>query len=104
MGVMKSIIDSNEAAAAYTKYMRQARRDGDKLPTRRHRDPEKRALARELNRELDKVQVGYQAQPTNVEPNRCERCHGPIGPGSRLVGSIYPDRGPRIDRWRCEHC
>lgn len=105
MGTMKNIIDGNEAADAYARYMRKARRDGDKLPTRVHTDPEKRALARELNNELDKVHMGYRKQEQVYSETHCERCGKEVEKGDRvLMGTVYYNNGDRVNRYRHKEC
>lgn len=101
----KSIIDGNEAAAKYYEYMSKARRDGDKLPTRVHTDPEKRMLVRELNNELDRLQFGYEAKEAAYHENVCSLCGKELADDNKsLVGSVYLKNGGRIDRYRHRRC
>lgn len=104
MSEIKGLIDSNDACNAYYRYMRAARRDGDKMPTRHHSDPQARMLVRELNNELDKLQFGYQAQAAVHSNEWCVRCGGELGEHKRLVKSSYPSLGGRIDFYVCGEC
>lgn len=108
MSEIKSLIDSNDAANAYYRYMRSARRDGSKMPTRVHTDPQAKMLVRELNNELDKLQFGYSQYPEATSSDFCIKCGEPLFDDKRkhyrLIRSIYPNNGGRIDFYECERC
>lgn len=103
MSLIRSIIDGNEAAEAYCRYMRPARRDNDKMPQRKIVDLERAGYVKDLNNYLDRVQVGYVAVASDPEADLCEKCHKPLPALRRHVKSIYTRQG-RIDLFRCANC
>lgn len=104
MSEIKDIIDSNEAANAYYRYMRKARRTNDKMPTRVHTNPQAKMLVRELNNELDKLQFGYQRNDVEEYDNTCCRCGEILGSKKHLIRSVYPTNGKRVDYYICGEC
>lgn len=109
MSAVKDLIDSNDAANAYYRYMRKARRDGDKMPTRVHTEPQARMLVKELNNELDKLQFGYRSEQQEEINDFCVRCGAELGEKKRIVRSVYlahRDYAPyvRIDYFVCGEC
>lgn len=104
--LVRSIIDGNEAADAYCRYMRPARRDGDKLPVKQIpvEQREKREYARDLNNYLDRLVFGYEAVAPKYNEHLCLRCHQPLSDApKRLKRSIY-ERDGRIDFYEHEEC